>query len=51
MLHTENSKLFKESLIEDKLVIGINDKKVQERLPREDVLDLNKVVQINMQSW
>ena len=36
----------KDSLIKDKLVIGINDKKVLERLLREKDLDLEKAIQI-----
>ena len=34
----------KDSLVEDKLLIGVNDKKVQERLLREE--DLEKAIQI-----
>ena len=36
----------KDSLIKDKLVVGVNDKKVQELLLREDYLDLEKAIQI-----
>ena len=38
----------KDSLIEDKLLIGVNDKKVQERLLREE--DLEKAMHSDLQS-
>ena len=36
----------RDSLIRDKIVMGVNSKKVQERLFREEDLDLNKAIQI-----
>ena len=36
----------RDSLIRDKIVTGVNSKKVQERLLREEDLDLNKAIQI-----
>ena len=34
----------RESLLRDKLIIGLNEKKLQKRLLRESNLDLNKTV-------
>ena len=36
----------RDSVIQDEIVIGVNSKKVQERLLREEDLDLNKAIQI-----
>ena len=36
----------RDSFIQDKIVIGVNSKKVQERLLREEDLELNKAIQI-----
>ena len=36
----------RESLLRDKLIIGLNEKKLQKRLLRESNLDLNKTVWI-----
>ena len=43
--HCEFDRL-RDCLIRDKIVIGVNSKKVQEKLLREEDLDLNKAIQI-----